>query len=63
MAPQHSRPLSAWERMEELEGLLGNEEDEAEGARERQELDEIRQSIFRSRMEHNLKYPGSNKRP
>eukprot|EP00961_Rhodomonas_salina_P123018 1656973-Rhodomonas_salina.3 len=63
MAPQRSRLLSAWERMEEWEGLFGLEEDEAERARERQELNKIRDAIFHLRMEHNLKYPGSNKLP
>eukprot|EP00961_Rhodomonas_salina_P090136 1212416-Rhodomonas_salina.1 len=63
MAPQHSRQLSAWELMEEWEGLFGREEDEAELASERQELHEIRDAIFHSRMEHNLKYPDSNKLP
>ena len=63
MAPAQSS-LDALQRLEEVEALLcggGGNADEA--ARERAELNAIRDAIFRSRMEHNLKYQGSNKRP
>eukprot|EP00961_Rhodomonas_salina_P134658 1811299-Rhodomonas_salina.3 len=63
MVPAQLR-LDALQWLEEVEELLFGGRDEAEeAARERAELNKIRDAIFRAQMEHNLKFQGSNKHP